>query len=70
MSQRMYIQERLERKLGLILQPLERLFRAKNLEQLLGRLVLIACIVILLVPLVLFPIFFFIYSELGQTFLG
>jgi hypothetical protein len=60
----------LEQKLSDVLQPLYKLFRVKTLEDLLKRLIVIVLAIVLLVPLVLLPTFFFIYSSLHLTFLS
>ncbi len=54
----------LEAKLQPVLRPLFKLLRVNNLEDFLKRLVRLVFGVVLLVPLILLPIYFFIFTVL------
>ncbi len=50
--------------MGPVLKPLFRLFKVNNLEDLLKRLLKVVFALVLLIPLILLPIYFFFYTLL------
>ena len=54
----------LEQRLSPVLKPLFRIFKVSNLEDLLKRLFKLVCIVVLIIPLVLLPLYFFFFTLL------
>ena len=54
----------LEQKLSPVLKPLYRVFKASNLEELIGKLLKLVFTLALLVPLILLPHYFFFFTLL------
>jgi hypothetical protein len=54
----------LEQRLSPVLKPLLKVFRVSTLEDLLKRLFKLVCIVVLIIPLVLLPLYFFFFTLL------
>ena len=54
----------LEQKLSPVLKPLFKIFKVTNLEDFLKRLLKVVLTVVLLVPLILLPLYFFFFTLL------
>ena len=54
----------LEQKLSPVLKPLFKIFKVSNLEDLLKTLLKLAFTLVLLIPLILLPVYFFFFTLL------
>jgi len=54
----------LEQKLSPVLKPLFKIFKVSNLEDLLKRLLKLVFTLVLLIPLILLPVYFFFFTLL------
>jgi hypothetical protein len=55
----------IEEKLGPVLKPLFKIFKVSNLEDLIKKLLKLAFWVVLLVPLILLPLYYFFFTLLN-----